>query len=316
MEHRKFQRRLAELAAELTLAQAGKLIDALSKRDTGDETRTLIDGAFQADVHCPHCQGRRIHRHGMARGLRRYKCLGCTRTFNALTGTPLAGLRKRGRWLSYAASLNASETVRTAAARTGIAASTSFRWRHRFLRARKEAKNQHLTGIVEVDEFFILESRKGERHLPREARKRGGKAEKPGLSSEQTPILIALDRHGSHVDAVLPDRSEAAVSAVLKPVVSKSGALLCMDGDAALIAFAGKEEIEYELIIASRGEHVHEKVLHIQNVNGYVSQFKKWLARFNGVATKYLQNYLGWCRTLEKSAAPLTPEYCLAAAIR
>lgn len=316
MEHRKFQRRLAELAGELTLAQAGKLIDALSKRDTGDETRTLIDGAFQADVHCPHCQGRRIHRHGMARGLRRYKCLDCARTFNALTGTPLSGLRKRGLWLTYAASLNASETVRTAAARAGIANSTSFRWRHRFLKARKEAKNQHLTGIVEVDECFILESCKGQRHLPREARKRGGKAEKPGLSSEQTPILIALDRHGSHVDAVLPDRSEAAVSAILKPVVSKSGALLCMDGDAALIAFARREEIEYELIIASRGEHVHEKVLHIQNVNGYASRFKKWLARFNGVATKYLQNYLGWCRMLENPAAPLTPECCLAAAIR
>jgi hypothetical protein len=89
-----------------------------------------------------------------------------------------------------------------------------------------------------------------------------------------------------------------------------------MDGDAALIAFARKEEIEYELIIASRGEHVHEKVLHIQNVNGYVSRFKKWLARFNGVATKYLQNYLGWRRMLEKSAGALTPEACLAAAIR
>jgi transposase-like protein len=316
MEHRKFQRRLTELEAELTLAQAGKLIDALTRRDTGDETRTLIDGAFQKDVRCPHCQRRRIHRHGMARGLRRYKCLDCARTFNALTGTPMSGLRKRGRWLSYAASLNASETVRTAAARAGVANSTSFRWRHRFLKARKEARNQHLTGIVEADECFILESCKGQRHLPREARKRGGKAEKPGLSSEQTPILMALDRHGGHVDAVLPDRSEAAVSAVLKPVVSKSGALMCMDGDAALIAFAGKEEIEYELIIASRGEHVHEKVLHIQNVNGYASRFKKWLARFNGVATKYLQNYLGWCRMLEKSATPLTPEFCLAAAIR
>jgi hypothetical protein len=80
-------------------------------------------------------------------------------------------------------------------------------------------------------------------------------------------MLIALDRHGGHVDAVLPDRSEAAVSAILKPVVSKSGALLCMDGDAPLIAFPGSEEIEYELIIASRSEHVHENVLHIQNVN-------------------------------------------------
>jgi len=314
MEHRKFQRRISELVAELTFAQARKLIDALGGRSAGDETQKLIDGAFQASLHCPHCQERRIHHHGMARGLQRYKCLSCARTFNALTCTPLARLRKRGRWLSYAASLNASESVRAAAARTGIDKSTSFRWRHRFLKAQKDLKDQRLTGIVEVDECFILESRKGERRLSRKARKRGGKAEKPGLSSEQTPVLIARDRYGHHVDAVLPDRSEAAVSVVLKGTVSKNEALLCMDGDAALIAFAEREAIEYELIIASRGEHVHEQVLHIQNVNGYISRFKKWLARFNGVATKYLQNYLGWRRMLEKSAASLTPEHCLAAA--
>ena len=107
---------------------------------------------------------------------------------------------------------------------------------------------------------------------------------------EQTPILIARDRYGHHLNAVLPNRSEDAVSAVLKDVISKTDTLLCMDGDPALIAFAKQEAIEYELIIASHGEHVHEKVLHIQTINAYVSRFKKWLDRFNGVATKYLPN--------------------------
>ncbi len=311
MEHRKFKRRLAELIEELTPAQAHKLVDAISKRGTGDTAQKLIDGKFQADLKCPHCKERHIHRHGMARGLRRYKCLACARTFNALTDTPLARLRKWDRWLKYADALNASESVRAAAVRAGVNASTSFRWRHRFLSARKDLRDHQLTGIVEVDECFILASRKGERQLPRKARKRGGKAKKPGLSGEQTPILIARDRYGHHLNAVLPNRSEDAVSAVLKDVISKTDTLLCMDGDPALIAFAKQEAIEYELIIASHGEHVHEKVLHIQTINAYVSRFKKWLDRFNGVATKYLPNYLGWRQALEKSGVPLA----LAAAI-
>jgi transposase-like protein len=315
MEHRKFKQRLAELIAELTPAQGRKLIDTLRERSAGNETQKLIDGQFQTDLKCPHCKGRRIHRHGMARGLWRYKCLACARTFNALTGTPLARLRKRDRWLKFAEALNGSETVRAAAVRTGIDKSTSFRWRHRFLKAQKDLKDQRLTGIVEVDECFVLQSRKGERRLPRKARKRGGKAEKPGLSSEQTPILIARDRYGHHLDAVLHNRSEDAVNAVLKGAVSNTDVLLCMDGDPALIAFAKAEAIEYELILASHGEHVREKVLHIQTVNSYISRFKKWLNRFNGVATKYLPNYLGWRRMLEKSAASLAPEHCLAAAI-
>jgi hypothetical protein len=59
-----------------------------------------------------------------------------------------------------------------------------------------------------------------------------------------------------------------------------------------VIAYAKKHGIEFETNIASNGEHVHEKVLHLQNVNATVSRFKNWLTRFNGVASKYLPNYL------------------------
>jgi transposase-like protein len=34
--------------------------------------------------------------------LQRYKCRGCQRSFNALTGTPLARLRQKGKWLAQA----------------------------------------------------------------------------------------------------------------------------------------------------------------------------------------------------------------------
>jgi hypothetical protein len=46
-----------------------------------------------------------------------------------------------------------------------------------------------LAGIAEVDETVFLLSFKGKRTLPREARKRGGKAAKRGLrSSTVNPI--------------------------------------------------------------------------------------------------------------------------------
>jgi hypothetical protein len=72
--------------------------------------------------------------------------------------------------------------------------------------------------------------------------------------------------------------------------------------------------------MTSHGEYVHEKLLHIQTGNGYVSRFKKWrhhsmALRLNGVAAKYPPNDLGWRRALEKSAAPITAEHCLLAAI-
>ena len=39
---------------------------------------------------------------------------------------------------------------------------------------------------------------------------------------------------------------------------------------------------------------------HINNVNAYDSRLIGWMFRFQGVATKYLPNYLGWHRMLDK----------------
>ena len=50
---------------------------------------------------------------------------------------------------------------------------TAFRWRHRFLKSLAGDKPAALSGVVESDETFILESFKGKRSdLPRKARLR------------------------------------------------------------------------------------------------------------------------------------------------
>jgi hypothetical protein len=50
-------------------------------------------GAAAGKQSCPDCGGNRCHRSGHANGLQRYRCAACRRSFNALTGTPLARLR-------------------------------------------------------------------------------------------------------------------------------------------------------------------------------------------------------------------------------
>jgi hypothetical protein len=84
---------------------------------------------------------------GRSNGLKRYCCKGCGRTFNALTGTALARLRKKELWAAFAEGLSDGDTVKGAAERCGVAGSTSFRWRHRFLAAIKGGAVK-LKGIV------------------------------------------------------------------------------------------------------------------------------------------------------------------------
>jgi transposase-like protein len=73
----------------------------------------------------------------------------CRRSFKALTGTPLARLRLRDKWLPYLRCMIDSTTVRTAAERVAVAKSTSFPWRHRFIAGVGRELRPKLSGVVE-----------------------------------------------------------------------------------------------------------------------------------------------------------------------
>ncbi len=81
---------------------------------------------------CPHCGRDDVRPWGKAGGKPRYRCTSCRKTFNPLTGTPLAGLHHRDRWPDQAQALIAGETVAKAAERCKVAYTTALRWRHRF----------------------------------------------------------------------------------------------------------------------------------------------------------------------------------------
>ena len=165
---------------------------------------------------CPHCASRDIVGWGRSDGLLRYRCKACRRTFNALTKTPMAHLRKKEKWLDHAQAMIEGKSLAKTAKLCGVHPTTAFRWRHRFLRAPADDKPRTLSGIVEADETFILESFKGRwSDLPRKARKRGGPARHPGLHSDNIPVLVARDRRGATFDAVLPQVTSAAIGAAL-----------------------------------------------------------------------------------------------------
>ena len=298
-------------ARGLTRAQRREALAVLSGRSEGEASKAAIELGVDEARRCPHCASEGAVSRGMARGLRRYQCKGCGRTFNALSGTPLSGLHHKERWLSFGASLAKGETVKASAARCDVAVSTAFRWRHRFLAAAR-SDSEVLKGIVEADESYVLESRKGARGLGRKARRRGGKAKKRGLSREQVPVLMAADRSGTTVSAVLPRVDAAALAAALDPVVAKD-ALLVSDGGASYPPCAAALGVSHEALNRSMGERVRGD-LHVQTVNSRHSRLKDFLRPRRGIATRYLDNYLSWFH-LVGLAPGANDRACLAAAV-
>ena len=176
-------------------------------------------------------------------------------------------------------------------------------------------KPRSLRGIVEADETFILESFKGRRSdLPRTARKRGGTARHAGAYQDNIPVLVARDRKGATFDAVLPQDDSAAIAAALTGVVAPGNHLIG-DGGKSLAAFARRAKIPFHAAPSPGKPTPEAPHLHINNVNAYHGRLKQWLARFNGVATKNLPNYLGWRRAIEAWADQLAPPNWIKGAI-
>ncbi|HBZ05316.1 MAG TPA: IS1595 family transposase, partial [Massilia sp.] len=158
----------------LSQGQRRQLLERLRPALGLDRLRAAIETVTPSRLVCPGCSGERHHKHGRDRGLQRYRCRACGKTFSALTGTPLARLRHRGLWLDYLERMLGAQSVRTSAATLGVHRNTSFRWRHRFLAWARHDRPTLLSGIAEADELFLLESQKGSRRLDRPPRKRGG----------------------------------------------------------------------------------------------------------------------------------------------
>ena len=132
---------------------------------------------------CPHCAGREIVGWGRSHGLLRFRCKSCGRTFNTLTKTPMAHLRKKDRWLDHARAMIEGKSLAKTAALCGIHPTTAFRWRHRFLRAPASDKPR---GLKNRRSGRNLRSRILQGPTVRPAEK-GAKARRNGQASWPSP---------------------------------------------------------------------------------------------------------------------------------
>lgn len=302
MDAKRFAHLLRDLV-ELTPQQVARINQYLSSLQGLPELASSLGKGLKT---CPHCGSEHFIHWGRSRGIARFRCQGCRRTFSPLTRTPLAGLHYPERWTTYTEAMIAGLSIRNCARISAIHRNTAFRWRHRFLKNSATAQAKHLDGITEADETLFLRSEKGARHLQRPARKRGGKAIQRGRSKEQVCVLVTRDRSGATADFVMPIFNARQLETVLKPRMAKD-ALLCSDGLPVYGAFCNKLHIPHRIVHDQIGDRVIQKAFHIQNVNAYHSRLKGWIYRFHGVATHYLANYLGWFRWLDQTGSTATP---------
>lgn len=267
----------------------------------GQEGQELADPDI-SPLKCPHCRGSHVVGNGKnTNGVQRYRCRGCGKSFGATTGKVWYALHKKDKLKSYIHCLLSGYSIRKSAESVGISLATSFSWRHKLLTSFAGVSSAHFNGIVESDETYFLYSQKGKKQLDRPARKRGDTANRDGLNDEHVAVVVTMDRQGNKAMKVIKRGriTTADIQKELQGKISKDSTF-CSDGHPSYAGFAKRERLEHKKIIASKGQRVVDRQYHVQNVNSLDSRLKKFMQQFNGVSTKYLQNYLNWFLALEK----------------
>lgn len=253
----------------------------------------------KSGVKCPHCQSTMIVGYGQQKNVKRYKCKSCSKTFSPLTGTAIYRLHKKPLLSEYVYYMLSGMSLRKIALEMDICLKTAFDWRHKILNSVTNGFSGKISGVVEADETFFLYSEKGSKSLNRKPRKRAGVASKKGINSDHVTVMTAYERKTGTLSNTVVCKGRLTKKAIENGVgkwLDKKHCILCSDSHLSFQAYAKINNIEIKPIFVRRKEFVFEKIYHIQNVNRIHSQLKDWIRKFNGVATKYLQNYLNYYR--------------------
>lgn len=280
------------------------LLNLANYHTAGTVSATLLSERTKSGVTCPHCGGTHAVRNGTYDGKQRYICEDCHKTFTSATNSIFASAKLQSDTIRNIFNcMKDGKSVRETAEICGVNRNTAFLWRHKILDALARITEQnYLSGIVEADETFFRISYKGNHAqdgfvMPRRSKRRGKAASFRGLSREQVCVPCGIDRKGNVISKIACT-GRVSVKA-LEEVFGKSidnGSTIVTDKMNSYTRFAHKHT--FELVqLKSENPKTHgvvKGIYHIQNVNSYHSGLKKFMAKFNGVSTKYLNNYLVW----------------------
>ncbi len=137
--------------------------------------------------------------------------------------------------------------------------------------------------------------------MERPARRRGGHQHR-GFSPPEQRVLLLLDRAGTGAELLLPAKGDGGLRLPDGELVA-GDAVLCSSHDASLRQTLTELGLGEQLMptgtdaVSAANEHaIH--AFNRDHVDAYVLELRAWMQRFHGVNSRYLVNYLLWCRLL------------------
>lgn len=253
---------------------------------------------------CPYCKSVKVYKRGKQNEVQMYSCNGCSRWYSETTGTALSYIKLKSKWQSYLGCMEQGLSIKEIAEELEISIQTSFDWRHKILSSLSQFEPEVLSNEVECDELELALNNKGSLDLQRLPRQRGSDFIRNAGKGEVTTVQIVtlVQRNGTKILKAVESKrlSEKEIASVLDGKLAK-GATLITDKHNSYKAYArNNPEINHKVLLARDHVDKKDKTIHLQKVNNTHMQLRKFLSPFNGVSSKYLQNYLNWFSYVDK----------------
>jgi transposase-like protein len=247
---------------------------------------------------CPHCSSENVYRRGKQNGVQMYQCRECSKWYSETTGTPLWDIKLKHKWQSYLRCMEQGMPIKKIAKEIGISIQTSFDWRHKVLSSLSDFTPQSLSDVVECDELELALSNKGSRNLSRAPRKRGTDFKRNTKTEEITVVQVvtAIQRNGEkYLKAVESKRLSAEeITKALGGKLTDQTTLITDKHPSYKLFAKENQSLKHKSVLAKEHVSKKDKNIHLQHVNNTHAKLRTFLLPFNGVSSKYLQNYLNW----------------------
>jgi len=289
---------IKELIKSLSVSERKELIKLCIEEESNVDSSLL---ELNNNHHCPHCDSNKIVKMGKNGNSQKFKCKECNKMYSIKTNTLFFHSNKSvDLWERYIDLMFEGKSLRNIAETLNINLKTAFYWRHKILNTLNKKSSDKLSGIVEADEAYFQKSDKGNKKLERPARKRGGKSKtdttkhKRGLSRDKVCVLCAIDR-SKNVFNTPVGYGKMSSKQVKENLSDKiiDNTVLITDGEKSYTTLANRVKLKQ-----IKTGLTNDKVYHLQNINSYHSGLKSFMRKFNGVATKYLDNYVNFFKAI------------------
>lgn len=247
---------------------------------------------------CPYCSSAKVYKRGTQKGVQMYRCNSCSKWYSETTGTALYDIKLKSKWQSYLNCMEKGMPIKKIAKELGISIQTSFDWRHKILSSLAQFTPAQLTGQVECDELELALNEKGSRSLDRLPRKRPSDFKRNQGKGKITTVQVitAVSRNGEKILKAVESKrlNKEQIAQVLDGVLADDSTLIT-DKHPSYKAYASDSpSIKHKRLLAKDHVDKHDASVHLQKVNNVHAQLRSFLRPFNGVSSKYLQNYLNW----------------------